>query len=106
MTTVVITGVVQRICGFCVVARITKRPRYRTGVSISSTENGVRQFRARRVGRQSSRVRPVCATWCELADWLVLLGRSQRSKDVEILVLRHQLSVFTSAGGEAAAVVG
>jgi putative transposase len=29
-----------------------------------------------------------------LADWLVLLGRSQRSKDVEILVLRHRLAVL------------
>jgi putative transposase len=29
-----------------------------------------------------------------LSGWLVLLGRSQRSKDVEILVLRHQLSVL------------
>ncbi|MEQ4718016.1 integrase core domain-containing protein [Nonomuraea sp. B19D2] len=29
-----------------------------------------------------------------LAGWLVLLGRSQRSKDAEILVLRHQLAVL------------
>ena len=29
-----------------------------------------------------------------LAGWLVLLGRSDRSKDIEILVLRHQLSVL------------
>ncbi|MFG1708041.1 integrase core domain-containing protein [Nonomuraea sp. M3C6] len=29
-----------------------------------------------------------------LAGWLVLLGRSQRSKEVEILVLRHQLAVL------------
>lgn len=26
--------------------------------------------------------------------WIVLLGRSQASKDVEILILRHQLSVL------------
>jgi hypothetical protein len=26
--------------------------------------------------------------------WLVLLGRSDRSKDIEILVLRHQLAVL------------
>ncbi|WP_157254946.1 hypothetical protein [Nonomuraea typhae] len=29
-----------------------------------------------------------------LAGWVVLLGRSQRSKDVEILVLRHQLALL------------
>jgi hypothetical protein len=29
-----------------------------------------------------------------VTGWLVLLGRSQRSKDVEILVLRHQLAVL------------
>lgn len=29
-----------------------------------------------------------------LAGWLVLPGRSQRSKEVEILVLRHQLAVL------------
>ncbi|MEV4365311.1 hypothetical protein [Nonomuraea sp. NPDC049625] len=29
-----------------------------------------------------------------LAGWVVLLGRSQRSKDAEILVLRHQLAVL------------
>ncbi|MFB4300609.1 hypothetical protein [Actinomadura sp. NTSP31] len=28
-----------------------------------------------------------------LAGWLVLLGRSDRSKDIEILLLRHQLAV-------------
>ena len=29
-----------------------------------------------------------------LLGWLVLLGRSDRSKDIEILVLRHQLAVL------------
>jgi hypothetical protein len=29
-----------------------------------------------------------------LLGWLVLLGRSSRSKDIEILVLRHQLAVL------------
>ncbi|MEV6160226.1 hypothetical protein AB0L53_58815 [Nonomuraea sp. NPDC052129] len=29
-----------------------------------------------------------------LAGWLVLLGRSQRSEEAEILALRHQLAVL------------
>jgi putative transposase len=29
-----------------------------------------------------------------LAGWFVLLGRSDRSKDIEILLLRHQLAVL------------
>ena len=29
-----------------------------------------------------------------LLGWLVLLGRSSRSKDIEILILRHQLAVL------------
>jgi putative transposase len=29
-----------------------------------------------------------------LLGWLVLLGRSSRSKDIEILVLRHQIAVL------------
>jgi hypothetical protein len=29
-----------------------------------------------------------------LLGWVVLLGRSDRSKDIEILVLRHQLAVL------------
>jgi putative transposase len=33
-------------------------------------------------------------TFVRLVGWLVLLGRSDRSKDIEILVLRHQLSVL------------
>ncbi|MFE3455324.1 hypothetical protein ACFXJ8_41050 [Nonomuraea sp. NPDC059194] len=40
-----------------------------------------------------------------LAGWLVLLVRSQRSKDVEILVLHHQLAVLRRRG-KASAVVG
>ncbi|WP_221762757.1 hypothetical protein [Nonomuraea sp. WAC 01424] len=42
----------------------------------------------------------------QLAGRVVLQGRSQRSQDAEILVLRHQLAVFASAGGKAQAVVG
>ena len=33
-------------------------------------------------------------TLVRLVGWLVLLGRSDRSKDIEILVLRHQISVL------------
>jgi hypothetical protein len=29
-----------------------------------------------------------------LLGWVVLFGRSERSKDIEILVLRHQLAVL------------
>ncbi len=41
-----------------------------------------------------------------LTDWLVLLGRSQRSKDVEMLVLRHQLAVLRRQVAGPSAVVG
>ena len=33
-------------------------------------------------------------TFIRLLSWLALLGRSSRSKDIEILVLRHQLAVL------------
>jgi putative transposase len=32
--------------------------------------------------------------FARLLGWRVLLGRSDRSKDIEILVLRHQLAVL------------
>jgi hypothetical protein len=33
-----------------------------------------------------------------LLGWVVLIGRSDRSKDIEILVLRHQLAVLWRSG--------
>jgi putative transposase len=38
--------------------------------------------------------------------WIALLARSQTAKDVEILVLRHQLTVPASPGRHSAAIVG
>jgi putative transposase len=39
-------------------------------------------------------VRPLCLIFVRLCGWLVLLGRSSASKDVELLVLRHELAVL------------
>jgi hypothetical protein len=38
--------------------------------------------------------------------WLVLLGRSQASRDAEIVVLRHEVMVLPPAGGPAQAGLG
>ncbi len=35
---------------------------------------------------------------CRLSELVVLLGRRERSKELEILVLRHELSRFTNSG--------
>ncbi|GAA1950019.1 hypothetical protein GCM10009838_01380 [Catenulispora subtropica] len=32
--------------------------------------------------------------FCRIASWLVLLGRSSAAKDVELLVLRHEVAVL------------
>jgi hypothetical protein len=42
----------------------------------------------------------------QLVAWLGLLARSSRSKDVEILVLRHEVAGAASPDRAAAAVVG
>jgi putative transposase len=38
--------------------------------------------------------RLVCLLFCRIASWLVLLGRSSAAKDVELLVLRHEVTVL------------
>jgi putative transposase len=39
-------------------------------------------------------LRLLCLILARLCDWLVLLGRSTVSKDVELLVLRHEVAVL------------
>ena len=41
-----------------------------------------------------------------VSGWLVLLGRSQASKDAEIMVLRHEVMVLRRQGGPAQAGLG
>ena len=41
-----------------------------------------------------------------LCGWLVLLGRSPASKDIELLVLRHEVAVLRRADGQAPAGLG
>jgi hypothetical protein len=39
-------------------------------------------------------LRLLCLIFIRLCDWLVLLGRSQASKNAELLVLRHEVAVL------------
>jgi hypothetical protein len=37
---------------------------------------------------------------CRLLELIVLVGRRERAKDLEILVLRHELSILRRQGGQ------
>jgi hypothetical protein len=41
--------------------------------------------------------RLVYLLFCRIASWLVLSGRSSAAKDVELLVLRHEVAVLRRA---------
>jgi hypothetical protein len=41
-------------------------------------------------------LRPIYQMFAKLLSWIVLRTRSDTTKDVEILVLRHQLAVLQS----------
>jgi hypothetical protein len=42
----------------------------------------------------SPRLVLVYLVFCRIAAWLMLLGRSSAAKDIELLVLRHEVSVL------------
>ncbi|MFJ5993218.1 integrase core domain-containing protein [Lentzea sp. NPDC092896] len=44
-------------------------------------------------------LRPLYLVFVQLGGWLVLLGRSSASKDVELLVLRHEVAVLRRTHG-------
>jgi putative transposase len=44
-------------------------------------------------------VSAVYVVFCRLLELVVLVGRSDRAKELEILVLRHELSILRRQGG-------